>query len=567
MRYTNLFGKTLRNVPHEVKSEGHALLIRGGFIRPLGSGLFSYLPLGYRVAERIMGVIREEMNELGGQEVVVPLVNPREIWRLSGRDALVGADMIRFSDRSDRDLVLAPSHEEAFVELVRVGLRSYRDLPVLLYQFQHKFRDEEKTRSGLLRTKEFTMKDAYSFHRSYSDLNNFYPKVFRAYTRIFARCGLEVEAAESGVGYMGGEKAYEFMVPCDLGDDVLVRCTGCGYRANRDVATGFKKHDASTPKPMVRVETPGVETMEELSEFFGLPKERLAKTMVFKTLSGIVMAIVRGDYDVSAEKLSRYLGEPVLKMADSEELGELGFVAGYLSPLNLHEDIPVVVDGTVAKSTNLVIGGNEEGIHYKDANFGRDFESSRVADISMIKEENTCLQCGSPLEQVRALELGNIFKLGDFYTRSMELIFQEESGRPVYPHMGSYGIGIGRLMGAMAEQLHDDGGLLWPPEISPFLFFIMGIGKSQSVKEKVEEIYGQIQTDTLLDDRKESPGVKFKDAELIGIPYRIVLSQQRFEQGEVEFHNRRTGQSWLVPMEKVLPTVRRLRSEAARGYA
>ncbi len=567
MKYSQLFGKTLRNIRHEVKSEGHALLMRGGFIRPLGNGLFSYLPLGFRVVQNVQKIIREEMNELGGQEVSVPMVNPHDIWARSGRDLLIGADMVRFRDRTDRELVLAPSHEEAFVELVRVGLRSYRDLPVFLYQFQHKFRDEERTRNGLLRTKEFSMKDAYSFHRSYSDLNNFYPKAFQAYTRIFERCGLEVEAAESGVGYMGGEKAYEFLVPCELGDDILVRCTGCGYRANRSVAMGFKEYTAGTPKPMERVKTPGVKTMEELAEFFDLPKENLAKTMVFKTLGGIVMAIVRGDYEVSGEKLSRYLGEPILKMADEEEIEELGFVPGSLSPVNVDEDIPIIVDGTVAKSTNLVIGAHEEDYHYKNANFGRDFESEHVADITMIKEENSCLQCGSRLEQQRSLELGNIFKLGDFYTRSMGLIFQEESGRQVYPHMGSYGIGIGRLIGAMAEHLRDRRGLLWPPEIAPFLFFLMGIGKSHSVKEKVDEIYAEIYEDTLLDNRKESPGVKFKDAELIGIPYRIVLSQKRYEQGEVEFYNRRTRQSWLVPMNKVIPTVHRLRSEARRGVS
>ncbi len=559
MKYSQLFGKTLRNIRHEVKSEGHALLIRGGFIRPLGNGLFSYLPLGFRLVQNVIELIRKEMDSLGGQEVMVPLVNPKELWTRSGRDRLIGADMVRFIDRTERELVLAPSHEEAFVELVRVGLRSYRDLPVFLYQFQHKFRDEERTRNGLLRTREFAMKDAYSFHRSYSDMNNFFPKVFAAYTRLFRRCGMEVEPAESGVGYMGGEKAYEFLVPCEIGDDILVRCTKCGYRANRNVAMGYKKHDSASSKPLARIETPGQKTMEDLSRFLNIPKNGLAKTMVFKTLSGIVMAIVRGDYEVSAEKLSLYLGEPVLEMADEEELERLGFVPGYLSPLKREEDLKVVVDETVAKSTNLVIGGNEENIHYKNANFGRDFASSHVADISMIKSENTCLQCGGPLEQVKALELGNIFKLGDFYTRSMDMVFQEESGRQVFPHMGSYGIGIGRLIGAMAEKLRDRGGLNWPPELAPFTFFLMGIGKSSSVKKKVDEIYNEIQDYTLLDDRRESPGVKFKDAELIGIPYRIVVSQKKLEEGKIEFANRQNRETWLVDLDKVIPTVKRLR--------
>ncbi|MFO7849227.1 MAG: proline--tRNA ligase [Spirochaetia bacterium] len=565
MKYSQLFGKTLRNVRHEVKSEGHALLVRGGFLRPLGNGLFSYLPLGFRVVRNLMDIIREEMDALQGQEVMVPLVNPREIWERSGRDRLIKEDMIRFTDRTERELVLAPSHEEAFVELVRIGLRSYRDLPVFLYQFQHKFRDEERTRNGLLRTREFIMKDAYSFHRSYTGLNNFFPRVFSAYKRIFQRCGLEVEAAESGVGFMGGEKAYEFLIPCELGDDILVRCTSCDYRANRNVAMGYKEYSAPSPKPMFLIETPHTKTMEDLSEFLDLPKEKLAKTMVFKTLNGIVMAIVRGDYEVSSEKLSRYLEEPILETADEEELENLGFIPGYLSPVNLEKEIRIVVDGTVARSTNLVIGGNKEGFHYKDANFGRDFSSQHVADISMIKEENTCLQCGGRLEQVRALELGNIFKLDDFYTRSMDLVFQEEKGNAVYPQMGSYGIGIGRLIGALAEKHHDERGLLWPAAAAPFLFFLMGIGKSHSVNEKVKELYEEMGEDTLLDDRKESPGVKFKDAELIGIPYRVVLSQKRYEEGEAEFFNRYTRQSWVVPLEEVIPTVERLRSEAKRG--
>ncbi|MFP4489845.1 MAG: proline--tRNA ligase [Spirochaetaceae bacterium] len=561
MKYSQLFGKTLRNIRHEVKSEGHALLVRGGFLRPLGNGLFSYLPLGYRVIKKLMNIIREEMNALNGQEVMVPLINPREIWERSGRDRLIGEDMVRFTDRTERELVLAPSHEEAFVELVRVGLRSYRDLPVFLYQFQHKFRDEERTRNGLLRAREFIMKDAYSFHRSYTGLNNFFPKVFSAYTRIFQRCGLDVEAAESGVGYMGGEKACEFLIPCELGGDILVRCTKCGYRANRNVAMGYKEYSAPSPKPMFQIDTPNTKTMEELSDFLGLPKEKLAKTMVFKTLKGIVMAVVRGDYEVSSEKLSRYLEEPILGIANEEELEELGFVPGYLSPVDLEKEIRVVVDGTVARSTNLVIGGNKEGVHYKDANFGRDFSTQHVADISMIKEENTCLQCGGKLEQVRALELGNIFKLDDFYTRSMDLVFQEEKGNAVFPQMGSYGIGIGRLIGALAEKKHDSRGLLWPAAVAPFLFFLMGIGKSHSVNDKVMELYAEMGEDTLLDDRKESPGVKFKDADLMGIPYRIVLSQKRYEQGEAEFYERQTRKSWYVPLDEVIPTVEKLRSE------
>lgn len=564
MRYTQLFGKTLRNVHQRIKSEGFALLIRGGFVRFFGNGLFSYLPLGMRVVENIRRIIREELDELGGQEVRVPLVSPKEMWDKSGRSRLIGRDMIHFQDRSSRNLVLSPSHEEVFVEMVRISLRSYRDLPVFLYQFQEKFRDEERPRYGLIRGKEFLMKDGYSFHRSSSDLNNFFPKVFAAYERIFRRCGLDVKASESGVGYMGGTKAYEFLVPCDIGEDVMVECPNCGYRANRNVAMGLKQFDSSEPRELEEVSTPDCTTMEEVAAFLKISKKDLAKTMIFKTLNGLVMAVVRGDYEVSREKLSRYIGEPVLDIADSKELDRMGYVPGYLSPLGIKPDMPVVVDSTVANSANLVVGGNRDGVHLMNANFGRDFEYPDVTDIALIRSENRCLQCGGALQEVKTLELGNIFKLEDFYSRSMELFFQEENGEKVFPYMGSYGIGIDRLIGALAEKFHDRRGILWPPEVAPFRFFLMGIGKSRSVREKVESLYEQMKEDTLLDDRKESPGVKFQDAELMGIPYRIVISSKRNEENTVEFWDRRTRRSCIVKMEDVEKKVRQLRGENNR---
>jgi prolyl-tRNA synthetase len=514
-----------------------------------------------RVVENIRRIIKEELEELGGQEVRAPLVSPQEMWEKSGRSRLIGRNMVHFQDRSDRNLVLSPSHEEVFVELVRVGLRSYRDLPVFLYQFQEKFRDEERPRYGLIRGKEFLMKDAYSFHRSSSDLNNFFPKVFAAYERIFRRCGLDIKVAESGVGYMGGTKSYEFLLPCEIGDDIMVECPVCGYRANRSVAMGLKLFDTSEPQELEEVHTPECTTMEEVAAFLDISKKEIAKTMIFKTLNGLVMAVVRGDYEVSREKLSRYIGEPVLDIADPKELDRMGYVPGYLSPVGITPDMPVVIDTTVANSSNLVVGGNRLGIHLMNANYGRDFEYPDVTDIAMIQSENRCLQCGGELREVRTLELGNIFKLEDFYSRSMELFFQEENGEKVYPYMGSYGIGVDRLIGALAEKFHDRHGLFWPPEVAPFRFFLMGIGKSSSVREKVESLYRRMKEDTLLDDRKDSPGVKFQDSELMGIPYRLVVSAKHNEENTVEFWDRRTRRSSLVKMEDIEKTVRRLREE------
>lgn len=559
MRYTKLFGKTLRNVHHKFKSEGFALLMRGGFVRAHGNGLFSFLPLGMRVIRNIQRIIREELEVLDGQEVSVPLVNPLEMWEKSGRNALIGQEMIHFQDRSKRNMVLAPSHEEIFVEMVKIGLRSYRDLPIFLYQFQHKFRDEERPRNGLIRSKEFIMKDAYSFHRSSSDLNNFFPKVFSAYNRIFERCGLEVKAVESGVGYMGGSKAYEFMIPCEIGEDEMVECPYCGYQANRNVAMGQKDFHTDTPKELEEVFTPDCKSMEDIAACLNIGTNEIAKTMVFKTLQGLVMAVVRGDYEVSREKLSRYLEVPILDIADEQELRKWGYIPGYLSPIGVDVNMPLVVDSTVAKSSNLVMGGNREGVHIKNTNYGRDFESHHVVDISLLKGKQHCLQCGAELQESRVLELGNIFKLEDFYSKSMELFFQEERGGKVFPYMGSYGIGIDRLIGAIAEKYHDKRGIVWPPQLAPFRFFLMGIGKSKTVKRTVEELYAEIAEDTLLDDRKESPGVKFQDADLMGIPYRIVVSPVRVEEGTVEFFDRRTRSGSIVKMEEFHEKIRELR--------
>jgi len=561
MRYRNLFGKTLRGVPQDVKSRGLAMLLRAGYVRNLGHGLYTYLPLGMKVAGKIKLIMAEEMEQLGGQEVAVPLVNPGDIWKKSGRENLIREDMVRFTDRGGRSYVLSPSHEEAFVELARYGLRSYRDFPALLYQFQHKFRDEERVRHGLMRLKEFEMKDAYSFHRSASDLNNFFPKLFGAYQRIFKRCGLEVLSAESGVGYMGGEKAYEFLLPNPLGDDVVISCPSCGYRANRQVGRGGKQFGKGIPKPTKAISTPGIQTMEELSDFLDLPRSRLMKSMVYRSNDGPVMAVVRGDYDVSEEKLSAYLGKPLFGFAGPQELASFGLVPGYLSPLGIQGDIPVIVDDTVAASVNLVAGGGEPDLHIGNCNFGRDFESSHVTDIATAREGDRCLQCGGTLEYIQAIELGNIFKLGDYYSKRMGLSFQDEHGKSLHPHMGSYGIGVDRLIGVLAETHRDDRGLIWPAGIAPYRFFLMGIGKSESVRREVESLYSSVKKDALIDDRSESPGVKFKDSELMGIPWRIVVSSSTLEEGRVELFDRRKMHKRLIPLADIRGVLLQLREE------
>lgn len=551
MRYSRLLGKTLRKTPKQVRSKGYALLHQGGFVRPVARGLYAYLPMGMRVIENIKSIIREELAVLEGQEMRIPMVNPYGIWKKGGRLELIGKELVRFKDRDGRNLVLAPSHEEAIVEIARTTLKSYRDLPIFLYEFQDKFRDEEKCKYGLVRTKEFLMKDAYSFHRSYTNLNNFFPKVYSAYQKIFERVGVDIITAEAGVGYIGGEKSYEFLTPSSYGDDVVIQCSECGYASNREIAVGIKEYNSEVPKTLEVVSTPGCTTMEELSELLKLPRAKLGKAMVYKTSPGYAMALVRGDYDVSVEKLSRFLNRPVLRKATDRELAVNGLLPGYLSPINFDGEMDIVVDETVANSSNLVLGTNEEGCHYINVNFGRDFESEYVADISRIKKDNYCIQCGHILVETKAMELGNIFKLGQFYTKRMNLVIDDEKGNGIFPYMGAYGIGMGRLMVAVVDANHDDRGISWPPRLAPYKAFLMGIGRSFRVQRMVEQIHEDHGNEILLDDREESPGVKFKDADLIGLPLRIVVSAKNLQEGKVEFHDRNSDETWLVATDKI----------------
>lgn len=555
MRYSRLFPKTLREVPKEIQSVSYRLLLKAGYVRNLGQGLFSFLPLGRKVVRHIKRIIHQEMLALGGQEVMVPVVNPFELWHRSGRDELVAGNLVRFTDRAGRELVLAPTHEEALVELVRMSLNSYRDLPAFFYQFQTKFRDEEKTRCGLVRTREFLMKDGYSFHRSFAELNNFFPRVFGAYERIFSRCGLEAIPAEAGVGYMGGDKSFEFLMPCDCGDDVLIRCPNCGYSANAEVAVGSKEIPREVPQPMEEADTPGATNMRRLSNTLDLPTSKLAKAMLFRTGEGYAMLVVRGDYEVSLEKASKVLGTPVHRLAYRGEVEALGFPVGFLSPLDLDavseaaSEIRVVADSAVADTPNLVFGTNRLDHHYLNVNFGRDFEADQVADIARVGEGSRCVYCDTELLRERAMELGNIFRLGDYYSRRMELHFRSENGRLIYPFMGSYGIGVGRLLAAVAETHHDEKGLVWPPKLAPFRVFLMSIGKSAKVHQLTEEIYLNLGEQCLYDDRKDSISTKFKDSDLLGIPYRVVVSARSVMSGEVEVTDRAGGEVTNVAVE------------------
>ncbi len=551
MRYSAVHGKTLREPPHEVKFASSALLIQGGYIRPLGQGLFSYLPLGIKAIERIKEVIRKEMDRLGGQEVLVPLINPAEIWKKSGRYERIHKEMIRFKDRSNHELVIAPTHEEAMIELVKGSLLSYRELPLLLYEFQIKFRDEEKPRGGLMRAKEFLMKDAYSFHRSFYSLNDFFPKIFAAYKRIFKKCGIKIITAEAGVGFIGGKKSYEFLMPLETGDDTIISCEKCHYLANRNIAATGRDYHTEKLMQTEKVYTPGCITIDELAGYLGITKDRCAKSIVYRTAKGLVMAVVRGDYEISEEKLSRSIETPVLRLASDDELYNAGLVPGFLSPIGMDESVEVVTDDTIVKSSNLVYGANEKDYHLKNINYGRDYAADNIADISLPKDADICLQCGGELKKIKAVEIGHIFKLGDGYSKALNLHFQDDNGKKGYAHIGCYGIGIGRLLSSIVEWNHDEKGIVWPYAVSPYQMYLITIGKSNTVKRVAEDIYKKMEAVTLFDDRNESPGVKLKDSDLLGIPVRVVVSSRNLNRGVIEISDRKTGFTRLVPKEKI----------------
>lgn len=578
MRYSTHFGGTLREAPAGAVAASHALLTRAGFIRQLGQGLFSYLPLGHRSITRIENLIREEMNRIGGQEMTMPVVHPAEIWRRSGRYDSVGPEMARFRDRRNSDLVLAMTHEEVVGDLCRTEIRSWRQLPQLVYHIQTKFRDDARPRAGLIRVREFTMKDSYTLDRDEAGLARQYANHYEAYFRIFGRCGLPTVAVGSDVGMMGGSRAHEFMYLTPVGEDTLVLCDECGYAANRQVAE-FAKPPAEAEEmlPTERVETPGAATIRALADFLEVPASRTAKA-VFLTagLDGgrreeLVVAVVRGDLEVNETKLANTVGAAWLRPAEDDAIREAGAVPGYASPVGLTGGT-VVCDDSVVSSPNLVSGANEEGVHLRNVNAGRDYRPDCTADIAAAGDGDACVRCGKPLRTSRGVEVGNIFQLGTRYGDAAGARFIDEDGkeRPIW--MGSYGIGSGRLLACVAEHHHDRNGLIWPMSVAPFDAHLIGLsGKSEAdaaAMRRAEEIYGGLLEsglEVLFDDRDERAGVKFSDADLIGIPLRVVVSRRALERGGVELRVRGEKTDEIVPPERLAETLAERRASLLAG--
>jgi len=578
MRMSSLFSTTLREAPAEAQSDGFALLIRAGFIRQIAAGIFALLPLGARSIKKLEAILRDEMDAIGGQEVSLPVVLPADLWKETGRWYSVGSELGRLKDRNDRDLILAMTHEEAVGDLVRREIRSYKQLPRLVYQIQTKFRDDPRPRAGLIRVREFSMKDSYSLDSTWEGLDQQYSAHYKAYFRIYGRCGLPVIAVKADTGMMGGHLAHEFMYLNPIGEDTIIICQQCGYNANRQVAR-FKKEPVGmeSPLPLEKVHTPNAKTIEDLADFLHVPQSKTAKAVFMtasiqegdKMIDSLVMAIVRGDMELNETKLSNLINAKDLRPATEEEILASGAVPGFASPYGL-ANVLVIVDDLIPQSANLVAGANQVDYHFKNVNYGRDYSTENVADIVAARAGDACPECGSPLLAERGIEVGNIFKLGTWYSQKLGCDFQDENGvnQPVI--MGSYGIGLGRLLGCVAEEHHDDNGLRWPVSLSPYsVHLVLLHGKQNDLPQQTcERLYQELQAagiDVLYDDRVESPGVKFNDADLIGVPLRLTVSARSLENGGVELKFRDQDARKIIPLDQVvahtLSTLSKMRND------
>jgi prolyl-tRNA synthetase len=558
MRLSHLFFSTLRDDPADVEMPSHRLLLRAGYIRPLGSGIYSLLPLGKRVNDRVEQIVREEQDRIGGQEMEMPVVHPADVWRASGRYQSIGPELTRFKDRNGRDMVLAFTHEEVVGILLADIVRSYRQLPMMVYHFQTKFRDEPRSRGGLIRVREFVMKDAYSCDRDEAGLDASYQAQYDAYARTFERLGLQTIAVGADVGVMGGSLAHEFMVLNPAGEDVLVLCESCGYAANRQIAAIPRDPPpAEEALAAEEVATPGTTTIASLAAFLGIGPERTAKAGFFVTGDGrLITAIVRGDHEFNETKLSNAVDASTgLRPATIEEIKAAGMEPGYGSPIGAHDTF-VVVDELVARSPNLVAGANKEGVHYRNVNVGRDFMADVVSDITNAQEGDPCPSCGKPVILRNGIEVGNIFKLGTKFTDAAGATYLGEDGREHPIVMGSYGIGIGRNVACVVEDHHDAKGIVWPAEVAPYAAHLVSIGAARDpqVTEVAERLHAfsiEAGREILWDDRDESPGVKFTDAELLGMPWILTVSPRSLAAGGIEVTERATGERATRSIEEV----------------
>lgn len=567
MRFSKYYVKTLKEDPKEAEVISHKLLIRSGMIKKLSSGIYSYLPIGYKTLKKVENIVREEMNKAGAIELHMPVLQPAELWKESGRWEVMGEEMVRLKDRHMRDFVLGPTHEEVITDIVRNDIFSYKSLPLNLYQIQTKFRDERRPRFGLMRGREFLMKDGYSFSVSKEDLDKEFENMKKAYSRIFKRCGLDFRIVDADSGAIGGSGSNEFHVIANSGEDELIFCDNCNYGANVEKATNaiLDQIEEKFEKAEL-LDTPNVETIEDVCNFLESDVKKSVKSLVYKNpkTRSYYLVAVRGDFEINEIKIKNLINATEIVMVKDEEIEDLGLFKGYIGPYNLGEKrnkIKIIVDTSVIKISNQIVGGNKKGTHYINVNYNRDYKADIVEDIRLVREGDSCSVCGKPLRVARGIECGHIFKLGKKYSEAMQAKVLDKNGKDATLEMGCYGIGIGRTMAAAIEQNNDENGIIWPVNIAPFIVDVIVANINDKVQMDLgEEVYKFLlenNIETIIDDRKERPGFKFKDADLIGFPFRIVCGKKSSE-NILELKIRKTNEVFEIKKEELLVKIKEL---------
>jgi prolyl-tRNA synthetase len=560
LRFSRFFARTLKEIPSEADSISHQLLVRAGMIQQVAAGIYAYLPLGLMALNKIKRIIREEMNSAGGQELMMPALQPIELWEQSGRLASFGKTIFTFQDRKEHTLALGPTHEEVVTDLARRFVQSYRDLPLLLYQIQDKFRDEPRPRGGLLRVREFIMKDLYSFDIDEEGLDKSYQDMVTAYKNIYSRCGLPAVMIEADSGAIGGKASHEFMVVTETGEDEIICCTQCDYAANLEKAQSVKQDQEKTePLPLEEISTPNIKTIEEVAGFVGVQASQTLKAVFYSADEELVFVVIRGDLDVNETKLHNILKCTDLHLATEDEVQQAGLVAGAASPIGL-KDTRIIADDSITMGSNFVAGANKPDMHIKNVNYPRDFKVDTITDIASARAGDRCPKCNGELFSQHGIEVGHVFKLGTFLSERLNAYFLDKNGesRPVI--MGCYGIGVGRLLAAAIEQNHDEKGIVWPLAIAPFQVHLCALRMEEpAVLEAVEKLYQDFVDsglEVLFDDRNESAGIKFNDADLIGIPLRITVSPRTLQKQSVEIKWRNEKEAEIVPLEGIVEKIK-----------
>jgi prolyl-tRNA synthetase len=572
MRMSELVGRRIKEDPRDAKIISHKFLIRGGYVRPVSAGVYSLLPLGRRITRKIEEIIREEMDAISGQEVLMPVVLPAALWKESGRYDQIHDELLRFKDRNNKDMLLAMTHEEAVVHLVRSEINSYKQLPCMVYQIQTKYRDEARPRAGMIRVREFTMKDGYSFHESQECLDKYYQKAHKAYENIFKRIGMNnVVSIKSDSGMMGGGYAHEFMAITESGEDTIFMTEDRSYKANREIATADYKFFSGEALELEKVSTPGKKSIEEVAAFLNIKPENTGKAVFYvNEHEELIFVMIRGDFEVNEVKLKNFLGNSVLEFANDEQIRSVGAEPGYASPIGLNaQKVKIVVDKSIEGTSNLVVGANEENYHLKNFNLNRDLAGAEVLDIATVRAGDPSPVTGAPLIEYKGIEAGNIFQLGTKYSKAMGCTYLDKNGKSQPMIMGCYGIGVGRGMAAIIEQSHDEYGPKWPITVAPYQVHLCALNyKKTEVKVMADKLYDELTSagiEVLFDDRGEKAGFIFNDADLIGIPFRLVLSPKTLVEEKIEFKMRGSRDGQLLSIDDLSEVMlEKIRNELAK---